>query len=164
MTNKKTRVVEDENGTFLFHCSNCKKQKRMRSPNRLSFKVKCPCGTKTAMKLNARENYRRPVNIPIKIISPKFRANGITADISAHGISGSYSGRHELKVGDQVKIEYTFKLASGEVPVTEHATIKYVNGDNFGAKCEDLPQYSEARKQKGFFVMPPDETLWLKLE
>ncbi|MCP3900257.1 MAG: PilZ domain-containing protein [Desulfobacteraceae bacterium] len=164
MTDENIRIVEDENGTFLFQCSNCKKQKRMRSPNRLNFKVKCPCGTKTAMKLNARENYRRPVNIPIKIISPKFRASGITADISAHGISGSYSGRHELEVGDQVKIEYTFKLASGEVPVTEHATIKYVNGDNFGAVCEDLPQYSEARKQKGFFVMPPDETLWLKLE
>ena len=103
-------------------------------------------------------------NIPIKIIASKFRGKGVTVNLSANGISGSYKARHELKVGDKVQIEYTFKSSSGEVPVTEQATIKYVDGDHFGAKCDDLPIYSEARKKKGFFVMPPDETSWLKLE
>jgi len=164
MTEEKISVVDDDNGTFFFQCSSCDKNKRMRSPNRSSFKVKCPCGTITPVKLNARINYRRPANIPIKIVTPKFRGKGVTTNLSANGISGSYNARHELAVGDKVQIEYTFKVQSKEIPVTEQATIKYVNGDHFGAKCEDLPQYSEARKHKGFFVMPPDETLWLTLE
>jgi hypothetical protein len=164
MTKEKSRVVEDDHGTFFFECSSCDKKKRMRSPNRPSFKVKCPCGAITPVKIDTRTNYRRPANIRITIVTPKFRGRGVTADISANGISGSYSARHELAVGDKVKIEYTFKVRAGKVPVTEHATIKYVNGDHFGAKCEDLPQYSEARRQKGFFVMPPDETMWLTLE
>ncbi|MCK5541452.1 MAG: hypothetical protein KAI40_02085 [Desulfobacterales bacterium] len=160
MIEENIRVLENENGTFLFKCSKCDKQKRMRSPNSLKFKVKCPCGILTSVKLNARSDYRKTANIPVKIISQKFRGKGVTTNISNKGISGSYSARHELAVGDQVKIEYTI----GEVLVTEHATIKYVNDSNFGAKCELLPQYSEARKKKGFFVMPPDQTLWLKLE
>ena len=160
MTKENITVLENEKGTFLFKCSKCDKQKRMRSPNSLKFRVKCPCGTITPVKLNTRSDYRKAANIPVKIISPKFRGKGVTTNISIKGISGSYSARHELAVGDQVKIEYTI----GDVLVTEHATIKYVNGSNFGATCEELPEYSEARTKKGFFVMPPDQTLWLKLE
>lgn len=160
MTKENIRILENENGTFLFRCPKCDKQKRMRSPNSLKFKVKCPCGTLTSVKLNARSDYRKAANIPVKIISSKFRGKGVTTNLSSEGISGSYSARHELVVGDQVRIEYTI----GEVLVTEHVTIKYVHGSNFGAKCEELPEYSEARRKKGFFVMPPDQTLWLKLE
>jgi DNA-directed RNA polymerase subunit RPC12/RpoP len=164
MTKENISVLDDENGTFTFKCSNCGKTKKMVSPDRSNFKIKCPCGTKTSIQLNNRKKYRKPATLPITIITPEFRARGVMTDLSIDGISGTYHARHELAVDDQVKIEYVLKTTLGDVPVTEQATIKYVSGDNFGAHCEPLPEFSDARKHKGFLVMPPDQTLWLTLE
>ena len=164
MTTENISVLDDENGTFTFNCSNCGKTKKMVSPDRSRFKIKCPCGTKTTIQLNNRKKYRKLETLPITIITPKFRARGIMTDLSIDGISGSYNSRHVLAIGDQVKIEYVLKTILGDVPVIEQATIKYVSGTKFGAHCEPLPEYSDARKYKGFLVMPPDKTLWLTLE
>jgi len=153
MVTGRIEILDDE-GTFTFQCPSCGVTKRANSPDVKKFNIKCKCGTKTPVILNARGQYRKQTDI--NALAIKKNSKDINADEEVKAILTTDSNRFYVVItdmsifglrcyfnsnlfrinsGDKIIIEYTLYSKSKGVDIIDHGTVKWVKDDYFGVQC-----------------------------
>jgi hypothetical protein len=154
MVTAKIEILEDDEGTFTFQCPSCGFTKQANSPDVKKFKIKCKCGTKIPVILNARGQYRKQTDInalaikknhkdkradaKVKAIltTDSIRFYVVITDMSVFGLRCYFnSSLFRINIEERLTIEYTLHSKSECVDIIDHCTVKWVKDDYFGVQC-----------------------------
>ncbi|MEN8141014.1 MAG: PilZ domain-containing protein [Thermodesulfobacteriota bacterium] len=123
-----------------------------------SLKVKCTCGESFAAALDFRERYRKSTNLDAKYgkldrvekIEPRMKCK--IADLSLSGLALSISGSHDLRVGDDVMVQFNLD-DQVKTEIKRRVTVRSIGQGFVGCQFAeaDSPAYDKAL---GFYLMP----------
>lgn len=156
---KKKVFLSPENKSELI-CSACNRHfqidmsQYLQIPGEVKIRVKCKCGHAWSIVLEKRRFYRKKTQLKGKYkyqISGKNVLEGALTvlDISRTGLRLKIDGKHNLKDGDWIEIE--FRLDNQvKTLINRIVNIKNVNGEYIGASFRDKKSFDPVI---GFYML-----------
>jgi hypothetical protein len=169
-------VFVTKSDTAVIECPKCQKRKSIsvasHKGKKYSTTVKCSCKNIFTIHLDFRQYYRKSTSLdgryqkkeldlqghyekigaqPTATKQAKNRTVNCTiCDISIGGISMQIIGKHLLKVGDKLRVE--FELDNNKkTQILREVSIKSINDNNIGAEFTNTHDSDAAL---GFYLMP----------
>jgi hypothetical protein len=152
------RVFVRHDNTTTIICPSCNNAQRFSAePFRKkthAIKIRCKCKATFTVQLDFREYYRKPTSLPgtYKIVQPAGAGRGqmTVQNISRTGIGFTVSGRHFMKTGQLVQLEFHLD-DQDRSKLVQTARICSINNNYIGCEFTDVGMYD---KKLGFYLRP----------
>lgn len=147
-------VLDDNTATLI--CPACGATRNVQAeayrPGRHTMTVRCRCQRTFSILLNFRRHFRKPASLPgtYVIVRPQGGGGGIIqiSNISRSGLGFSVSGRHSIKPGQELRIDFQLNDRN-KSQIRKQALVRTVDQNTIG--CE-FTEYSDLDKALGFFL------------
>lgn len=149
---KKVFVTEDDMATLT--CPGCGLTREVSVADcrgkRNSISVRCRCGRKFKVALDFRKQHRKQTDLTgvYDIQAERGGGRAEVKDVSLSGIGFTVSGVHNVRVGQQIQIEFVLDDTK-QTKLQKTAVVKSVSGDRIG--CE-FKKDKAFEKDLGFYL------------
>ena len=154
------KVFISEQNTAEFICSACNKYHKMdisqylEVPDIVKLKVKCKCGYSWTVMLEKRKFFRKKTNLRGKYryqVTGKQVVEGdmTVLDISRTGLKLKIHGKHNLKDGDWIEVEFRLDNQVQSL-INRIVNIKNVSGEYLGVSLKEVKRFDPVI---GFYML-----------